>query len=81
VRPHGRPGRSRVALEHGLVDATVILARPLEPAVFAPYSTIGPPRTLASFLIQAPVGKDLAEYSYDPVKVFASDAATAGYHL
>jgi NADPH:quinone reductase-like Zn-dependent oxidoreductase len=32
-----------------------------EPAVFAPYSTIGPPRTLASFLIQAPVGDDLAE--------------------
>jgi NADPH:quinone reductase-like Zn-dependent oxidoreductase len=32
-----------------------------EPAVFAPYSTIGPPRTLASFLIQAPVGNDLAE--------------------
>jgi NADPH:quinone reductase-like Zn-dependent oxidoreductase len=32
-----------------------------EPAVFAPYSTIGPPRTLASFLIQAPVGNDLGE--------------------
>jgi NADPH:quinone reductase-like Zn-dependent oxidoreductase len=32
-----------------------------EPAVFAPYSTIGPARSLSSFLIQAPVGEDLAE--------------------
>jgi NADPH2:quinone reductase len=32
-----------------------------EPATFAPYSTIGPPRTLASFLIKAPVGNDLTE--------------------
>jgi hypothetical protein len=29
--------------------------------VFAPYSTIGPARSLSSFLIQAPVGEDLAE--------------------
>jgi NADPH2:quinone reductase len=32
-----------------------------EPAVFAPHSTIGPRRTLASFLIEAPVGEDLSE--------------------
>ncbi|HTE64036.1 MAG TPA: zinc-binding dehydrogenase [Solirubrobacteraceae bacterium] len=32
-----------------------------EPAAFPPYSTIGPPRTLSSFLIQGPVGADLSE--------------------
>lgn len=31
-----------------------------EPAVFAPYSTIGPPRSLTSFLIGGAVGADLA---------------------
>jgi NADPH2:quinone reductase len=31
-----------------------------EPAVFPPYSTIGPPKSLTSFLIERPVGPDLA---------------------
>jgi NADPH2:quinone reductase len=31
-----------------------------EPAVFPPYSTIGPPKSLTSFLIEGPVGSDLA---------------------
>jgi NADPH2:quinone reductase len=31
-----------------------------QPAVFAPYSTIGPPRSLRSFLIGGEVGADLA---------------------
>ena len=31
-----------------------------EPAVFPPYATVGPARTLSSFLITAPVGPDLA---------------------
>jgi NADPH:quinone reductase-like Zn-dependent oxidoreductase len=31
-----------------------------EPAVFAPYSTVGPPKSLTSFLIQGDVGEDLA---------------------
>jgi NADPH2:quinone reductase len=31
-----------------------------EPAVFQPYSTVGPPRSLASFLIGGEVGADLA---------------------
>jgi NADPH:quinone reductase-like Zn-dependent oxidoreductase len=31
-----------------------------EPAVFPPYSTVGPARTLSSFLITAPVAPDLA---------------------
>jgi len=31
-----------------------------EPATFRPYATVGPPKTLTSFLIGAPVGDDLA---------------------
>src|SRR5262249_39409928 len=31
-----------------------------EPAVFPPYSTVGPPRTLSSFLLAPPVAPDLA---------------------
>ncbi len=31
-----------------------------EPATFAPYSTVGPPKSLSSFLISAPVAPDLA---------------------
>lgn len=31
-----------------------------EPAVFPPYSTIGPPKSLSSFLIQGPAGGELA---------------------
>jgi NADPH:quinone reductase len=31
-----------------------------EPATFRPYATIGPPKSLTSFLISAPVGDDLA---------------------
>jgi NADPH:quinone reductase-like Zn-dependent oxidoreductase len=31
-----------------------------EPAVFPPYSTVGPPKSLSSFLITAPVAPDLA---------------------
>jgi NADPH:quinone reductase len=31
-----------------------------EPAVFPPYSTVGPPKTLSSFLITPPVAPDLA---------------------
>ena len=31
-----------------------------EPATFQPYSTVGPPKSLTSFLITAPVGPDLA---------------------
>jgi len=31
-----------------------------EPAVFAPYSTVGPPKSLSSFLIQGGVSEDLA---------------------
>jgi NADPH:quinone reductase-like Zn-dependent oxidoreductase len=32
-----------------------------EPAVFEPYATIGPPRTITSFLIQPPIGANLSE--------------------
>jgi NADPH:quinone reductase len=31
-----------------------------EPATFRPYATVGPPKSLTSFLISAPVGDDLA---------------------
>jgi NADPH:quinone reductase len=31
-----------------------------EPATFRPYATVGPPKSLTSFLINAPVGDDLA---------------------
>lgn len=32
-----------------------------EPAVFPPYSTVGPPKSLRSFLNAAPFGADLAD--------------------